>query len=289
MAFLLNNGLELPLVGYGTCKHDFDKPVTSYMLDAMEAGFRYFDTASFYETERDLGKAIKESGLKRDELIIATKLWYEELGYKNAKEALARSLDRLGLDRVDVYLIHWPKASADDENWKETVHDTWRAMEEMQAEGLITTLGVSNFLPHHMEVLLEEAKVVPAVDQLELHPGYFQEYAVRYLQEKGILPQAWSPIGRGSESFKTNAALRKMADRYGVSPQKLSLRFLLQRGIMPLPMSRSREHMVENLGVSDFNISEEDMSVISCMPQETWLGEHPDFYLPSSKHVNMNQ
>lgn len=285
----LNNGMQLPRIGFGTCKHDYGKTIDSIVLDALDAGYRYLDTASFYATERDIGRAVKESGLDRGELFIATKLWYEELGYKNAKEALSRSLDRLQTDHVDLYLIHWPKASADDESWKETVHETWRALEEMQAEGLTKAIGVSNFLPHHMEVLLEEAKVTPCVDQLELHPGYFQEYAVRYLQEKGIQPQAWSPIGRGSKDFSSNAALSGIAERYGVSIQKLSLRFLTQRGIMPLPWSTSKEHMKSNLDIFDFTISDEDMSMISCLPPQGWLGEHPDFYLPVGKHLDLNQ
>lgn len=285
----LSNAMTIPAIGFGTCKHKYNQPIDDIILNAMEAGYRYFDTASYYETERDLGKAIKASNLKRNELTIATKLWYEELGYDNAKEALARSLDRLQLDYVDLYLIHWPKASADDKNWKQTLCRTWQALEELKDQKLIGAIGVSNFLPHHLEVIAENFNSKPVVDQLELHLGYFQEYAIQYLKEHNIQSQAWSPIGRGREGFNTNSILNSMAEKYNVSVQKLSLRFLIQRNVMPLPWTTNSLHMKDNLNVFDFEISDEDISMLSCMPQETWLGEHPDFYLPLAKHINMNQ
>ena len=284
----LNNGMKIPAIGFGTCKHSLSQPIDDVISSALEAGYRYFDTASFYETERDLGRAIKESSIKRDELTIATKLWYEELGYENAKQACSRSLKRLGLDYVDIYLIHWPKAPGDDD-WEKTLTDTWRALKELKEEGLIKAIGVSNFLPHHLEVISRYYGEKPVVDQLELHLGYFQEYAYRYLIEHNIQPQAWSPIGRGREDFNVNAILNDVAAKYKVSVQKLSLRFLIQRGVMPLPWTTKAEHMKANLDSFDFEISEEDVSLLSCMPQETWLGEHPDFYMPKTKHVNLNQ
>lgn len=281
--------MNFPTIGFGTCKHAYKEPIDKIILDAMDVGYRYFDTASYYETERDLGKAIKESGLNRNELTIATKLWYEEMGYKEAKEACFRSLDRLKLDYVDLYLVHWPKASADDPNWKNTLIDTWRALEELKEQGLVKNIGVSNFLPHHLEVLKKNSQEKPVVDQLELHLGYFQEYAVRYLLENKIQPQAWSPIGRGKDIFNNNKIINSIAVKYGISVQKLSLVFLIQRGVMPLPWAKNKDHMKENFDIANLKISDEDLSVLSCMPQETWLGEHPDFYLPSAKHINMNQ
>lgn len=282
----LNNGMAVPAIGFGTCKHSFTEPIDDVISKALDVGYRYFDTASFYATEKDLGRAIARSSVKRSEITVATKLWYEELGYKNTKEAFSRSLDRLGLDYVDIYMIHWPKASSDDKNWKRTLLETWTAMEELKEQGLIRALGVSNFLPHHLEVILGESKEIPVVDQLELHLGYFQEYAVDYLKKHNIQPQAWSPIGRGRENFKVNTILNGFASKYGVSVQKLSLGFLIQRGIMPLPWTMSEQHMKENLNSFDFDICQEDISMLSCMPQETWLGEHPDFYLPLAKHLS---
>lgn len=279
----MNNNFNFSQIGFGTCKHSLNRPIDDILLNAMEIGYRYFDTASYYETERDLGRAIKQSGLDRKDLTIATKLWYEELGYKNAKEALSRSLDRLDLDYVDLYLIHWPK-DPKDSNWKQTLDETWQAMKEMRNQGLIRALGVSNFLPHHIEVLDEK----PIVDELEMHLGYFQEYAYNYLIKNDIKVQAWSPIGRGKSVFTTNSTINDMAKKYGVSAQQLSLKYLLQRNVMPLPWTTSETHMRENLELN-LDISKEDMSMLSCMPQETWLGEHPDFNFPSAKHINQNQ
>lgn len=284
----LNNGMKVPAIGFGTCKHSLDKPIDQIILNAMEVGYRYFDTASFYETERDLGKAVRQSGLERKDLCIATKLWYEELGYENAKKACYSSLERLGLDYLDIYLIHWPKAPGDD-NWKSTLLDTWRALNELKEEGVVKALGVSNFLPHHLELLAQLPYDKPVVDQLEMHLGYFQEYVYRYLSDHNIQCQAWSPIGRGREGFNVNKNLNEIAQKYGVSVQKLSLRYLIQRNIMPLPWTTNAEHMKSNLDVFDFEIADEDMSMLSCMPQETWLGEHPDFYLPVTKHLNVEQ
>lgn len=286
--FKLNNGIVVPKVGFGTCKHDIKKSVENVIIDAIDVGYRYIDTASFYETERDVGNAIKKSGIDRKEFTIATKLWYEELGYQNAKDACRRSIDRLKSDYIDIYFIHWPKAVGDD-NWKKTLVDTWRAMEELKEEGLIKTLAVSNFLPHHLNVIFENSNTKPVIDQLELHLGYFQEYAYRYAIEKGIQVQAWSPVGRGKEQFKNNKILNEMAKKYGVTVQKLSLKFLSQRDVMPLPWSTKKEHIKDNIDIFNFEISDEDMTMLSCMPQENWLGEHPDFYLPVAKHVNMNQ
>lgn len=285
----LNNSIEIPVIGFGTCKHSYDKPIDSIIEKAMETGYRYFDTASFYETERDLGKAIKSSGLERKDLTIATKLWYEELGYQNAKDAFKRSLERLDLDYIDLYFIHWPKASEDDPKWKETIIKTWKAMLELKEEGLIRALGVSNFLPHHLQVLFDNFDTRPVIDQLELHLGYFQEYAVSFLKNNNIQAQAWSPLGRGKENFTVNKILNDMAKKYDVSVQKLSLRFLYQRGVITLPWAKDPVHMASNLDIFDFKISDEDISMLSCMPDQTWLGEHPDFYLPKGKHVNLNQ
>lgn len=286
---ILTNGMIIPSIGFGSSKHGLPSTIDDIILDAIDVGYRYFDTASLYGTERDIGRALKKSGLKRNEYFIASKLWYEELGYENAKKACADSLERLDTDYIDIYFIHWPKASIDDPNWKQTLIDTWRALIELKNEGKIKALAVSNFLPHHLQVLFDNFEERPVIDQLELHMGYFQEYAIRFLEENNIQAQAWSPLGRGAKAFIDNKILSEMAKKYNVSIQKLGLRFLTQRGIMPIVWSTSKEHMKENLNISDFNISDEDISILSCMPQENWLGEHPDFYMPVGKHIDKNQ
>ena len=241
---------------------------------AIEAGYRYFDTASFYQTEEFVGQAIRESNLPREDFFLVSKMWKDEMGYQQTKDALEKSLKRLGTDYLDIYLIHWPRPSADCENWKELDLETWRAMEELQKEGKIRGLGLSNFLPHHIKNILENGTVKPVVNQLELHPGYMQQAAVQYCKEHGIQMQAWSPIGR--RRILEDGLILELAGKYQVSPAQLCLRFLLQNDIIPLPKSSSMERMKQNMDLFHFEISEEDVSRLATMPQAGWSGEHPD-------------
>lgn len=282
--YTLNNGMKLPCIGFGTCRTTDDAGKQA-ILSAIRAGYRFFDTASFYATERVLGDAIRESGLPREDFIIETKLWISEMGYDNAKAAFARSLERLQTDYVDLYLIHWPRRTgADDEDWKQLDLDTWRAMEELVDEGKIRALGCSNFLPHHLENLLTHARIKPVVDQLELHPGYSQEAAVAFCLANDIVPIAWSPLGRGRDAaLAGNNILERLAKKYDRSAAQICLRFLLQKGILPIPKAASPEHIAANAAVFDFTLSDEDVWMLSCMPQTTWLGEHPDFVIPTNK------
>ena len=282
--YTLNDESKLPKIGFGTYNEQFgdnEKPIR----EAIELGYRFFDTASLYETERYLGNAIKDSGIPREEFIIESKLWIDEMGYDGAKRAAEKSLKRLQSDYIDIYMIHWPRQTgALDEDWKSLDNQTWRAMEEMVGEGIVRRLGVSNFLPHHLDNLLAHCNIKPVVDQLELHPGYSQEYAVAYLKAHDILPMAWSPLGRGRENaLAGNQILVKLAEKYGRTIQQINLRFLLQKDILPIPKASTREHMLSNMDVFDFELTAEDVSMLSCMPQTTWLEEHPDFYIPAKK------
>lgn len=282
--YVLNDGARLPKIGFGTYNEEF-KDNKASILKAIECGYRFFDTASLYETERSLGAAIKESGIARTDVIIETKLWIDEMGYENAKTALAKSLDRLGTDYLDIYMMHWPRQTgADDENWKELDIETWRAMEEMVDHGLVRRLGLSNFLPHHLKNILDNCRIKPVVDQMELHPGYSQEAAVAFCKDNDVLPMAWSPLGRGRENATIgNSILVRLAAKYGKSVQQINLRFLLQKGILPIPKASSAEHMKANLEVFDFELTKDDMLMLTCMPQTAWLGEHPDFVIPDRK------
>ena len=271
--FKLNNGMKIPCVGFGTYKAAEGNNV-EVLKTSIEAGYRYFDTASFYQTEDFLGQAIRESNLPREDFFLVSKMWKDEMGYQQTKDALEKSLKRLGTDYLDIYLIHWPRPSADCENWKELDLETWRAMEELQKEGKIRGLGLSNFLPHHIKNILENGTVKPVVNQLELHPGYMQQAAVQYCKEHGIQMQAWSPIGR--RRILEDGLILELAGKYQVSPAQLCLRFLLQNDIIPLPKSSSMERMKQNMDLFHFEISEEDVSRLATMPQAGWSGEHPD-------------
>ena len=191
----LNNGVQIPCLGFGTYKAA-EGSTSEIIKTAIRCGYRYLDTASFYETETYVGEAVAESGIRREEFFLVSKVWKDEMGYDGTLRAFERTLENLGTDYLDLYLIHWPKPSPDTKEWKQLDVETWKAMEKLYREKRVRAIGVSNFLPHHIENLLSSCEVVPAVDQLEFHPGYSQEAAVCYCQERGILVQAWSPLGR---------------------------------------------------------------------------------------------
>ena len=279
-SFILKNGMVLPAVGFGTYNAKGGDNL-QMIKDAIEVGYRYFDTASLYGTERALGQAIKESGLPRDEFQVATKVWIDEMGYENTKAALERSLSRLQTDYADFYLIHWPKASEEDADWKERDLETWRAMEDAVSAGKVKAIGLSNFLPHHLDNILEHCKIKPVVNQLELHVGYSQEAAVAYSKEKGIQVQAWSPFARGV--LEEHPLVVHLAEKYGKSPAQICLRFLVQKQIMPLIKASAKERMLQNMDIFDFALEKEDVQMLECMPQNTWQGEHPDFAIPKAK------
>lgn len=271
--YILNNGVEIPAVAFGTYKAA-DGKSADVIRTAIEAGYRYFDTASFYGTETYLAEAVRESGIARDEIFIASKLWKTEMGYDNVKSAFRRTLDNLKTDYLDLYLIHWPLPEPGYKDWKQLDKETWKAMEELVREGKIRAIGLSNFLPHHIENILEDCTVKPAVDQIEYHPGYSQEAVVQYCKERDILVQAWSPIGR--QRVLTEPLVQELGGKYGVSPAKICLKFAVQRGIIPLPKSSSMERMKENLDLWSFEMDEEDIWRLATMPQAGWSGEHPD-------------
>lgn len=271
--YTLNNGVQIPAVGFGTYKAA-DGKSADVIKAAIGSGYRYFDTASFYGTETYLAEAIRQSGLPRKDFFIASKLWKTEMGYENARDAFRRTLENLETDYLDLYLIHWPLPEPGYENWKELDRVTWRALEELYAEGKIRAIGLSNFLPHHIENILAGCTVRPAVDQIEYHPGYSQEAAVQYCKENGILVQAWSPIGR-SRVLK-DPLVCELAAKYRVSPAQICLKFAVQRGIVPLPKSSSPERMKQNMDLFSFEMEQEDIWRLATMPQSGWSGEHPD-------------
>lgn len=268
--------MVLPQIGFGCYNPKGEDNRTLFAL-AIETGYRYFDTASRYNTERELGQAIKDSGIDRKEIVVASKAWHNQLGYSETKTAFYETLKNLQTDYLDIYMMHWPRHNYHCD-WKAMDLEAWRAMGELHKEGLIRGIGVSNFLPHHLSNLLENSDITPVIDQLELHPGYCQEAAVSFCLKNGVQPQAWGPLGRGRTM--NNKFLKTLAEKHGRSIPQICIRFLIQKGIMPVVKSSSAERMVENTKVFDFTLSDDDMWMISCMPQDGWMEEHPDFAIP---------
>ncbi|MCC8139387.1 MAG: aldo/keto reductase [Lachnospiraceae bacterium] len=271
--FTLSNGVRMPKIGYGTYKST-DGSDERVILAAIEAGYRLLDTAAAYENEEDVGLAIRKSGVAREDIFLTSKVWRTDLGYEATKRSFAASLERLGTDYLDLFLLHWPKPEPDTENWKELDRGSWAALEEFYKEGKVRAIGVSNFLPHHLRSLLEGAEIRPMVNQLELHVGYMQETAVRFSREQGIQPQAWSPLGR--RRILDHEIVRKMAEKYDIAPAQLLLCFLLQQDIAVIPKASSAERMRMNLFLPDICIAQEDMDYLLALPQFGWSGEHPD-------------
>ena len=271
--FTLSNGVEIPAVGYGTYLTSEKDDGT--VAAALAAGYRHFDTASFYGTEQALGDALKASGVPREELFLTSKLWKDEMGYENALAAFERSLQKLGSDYLDLYLIHWPRTDDLTAEWRQLDRDTWRALEDLYRAGRVRAIGVSNFLLHHLRNLMETAEIAPMVNQIEFHPGYPQTYTVEFCKAHGILPEAWSPLGR--TRVLQDERLAGIAAKYGKSVAQLCVRFALQCGVAPLPKSSSPARMQANLDVFDFVISDEDMDRILTLPQLGGPGLPPDF------------
>lgn len=270
--FILPNGTVIPAVGFGS--YLATENGTQTITDALDAGYRYIDTAKFYENEAEIGEAIAQSGIPRGEIFLCSKVWPTDLGRENTLASFAESCRKLQTDYLDLYLIHWPKNDAHDPAWLEKVQASWAAMEALYEQGKVRAIGLSNFLPHHIRPLLETARIRPMIDQLELHVGYMQEYALAYLREQDILPQAWSPLGRAR--LLCDPDISQIAEKYGCSNAKLLLRYLNQRGIPVIPKSSSKERMLENLDIFGFTISADDMSYLSCLNERGWSGEHPD-------------
>ncbi|WP_179018457.1 aldo/keto reductase [Winogradskyella forsetii] len=272
---LLNDGNSMPIVGFGTYKAT-DQEGIDAVKHALLNGYRSIDTAAAYGNEDAVGKGIVASGIPRDEIFVTTKLWREELGYKTAKEAFEKSLKKLGLDYIDLYLIHWPANAKNYDNWQKTNAETWRAMEELQSEGKIKSIGVSNFFQEHLEALFETTKVKPAVNQIEFHPGYWQQELVNYCKKQNIAVESWSPLGRG-EVFE-NERLKEIAKTHDTSVAKVCLRWIVQHEVIAIPKSTTEERIEENIKLFDFELSNEEMNVINILPEFGFSGELPNLW-----------
>ena len=239
---------------------------------ALETGYRHIDTAAFYGNESSVGRAIRAAGIPREEIFVTTKVWNTERGYEKAKASILDSLDRLGLEYLDLCLIHWPATARQYEDWEEINRDTWRAFTELHRLGKVRAIGVSNFKPHHLKALME-TEVKPMVNQIELHPGQAQAETLAYCRDNGILVEAWSPMGRGK--LLDHPLIAGIAAQYGKTPAQLCIRWCLQKGVLPLPKSVTPARIRENVQIFDFTISPEDMARLDAMPP-TATSHDPD-------------
>lgn len=272
-SFVLSNGVAFPRIGFGTWRLADGEVVYHAVRKAVEVGYRFFDTATIYNNEQGVGRALLECGLPRDAYFVTSKVWNTERGYDTTLRACEASLKRLKMDYLDLYLIHWPASSFLFEDWENINRETWRAMTRLYREGVLRSIGVSNFLPHHLAALMK-TEVAPMVNQLEIHPGYAQREAVRFCQAHGILVEAWSPLGAGG--VLNHAWLGSLAAAKGRSVAEVCLQWNLQHGILSIPRTTHEDRMRTNLLPNSFTLTEEEMQAIDCLEPKEWSGKHPD-------------
>ncbi len=256
----LNNGLEMPLLGFGVFQMTDPSECERAVIDAIEAGYRLIDTAASYQNETQVGNALKQSTIARNQLFITTKLWLQDTNYQGAKAQFERSLNRLQLDYVDLYLIHQPYGD---------VHGAWRAMEELHQAGKIRAIGVSNFHPDRLADLMAFNKIPPAVNQIEVNPFNQQLHAVPWMLSRGIQPEAWAPFAEGRNGLFQNQTLTEIGNKYDKSVGQVVLRWLYQRGIVSLAKTVRKQRMAENINILDFALSAEEMIQIAAMDTAT--------------------
>lgn len=252
--FTLNNGVKMPLEGFGVFQVPDPAQCEQAVLDAIASGYRLIDTAAAYMNEKAVGEAIKKSGVPREELFITTKLWVQDASYEAAKKAIQTSLDNLGLSYLDLYLIHQPMGD---------YVGAYRAMEEAYKEGKLKAIGVCNFYPHRLADLCETVEVIPAVNQVELHPFFQQENALALMKEYGVVPEAWGPFAEGNHGIFTHPVLTAIGQKYGKSAAQVALRWNVQRGVVVIPKSVHKERIEQNMNIWDFQLSDEDMAEIA--------------------------
>lgn len=252
----LNNGVKMPLLGFGVYQVPDAEECENAVYEALMAGYHLIDTASGYLNEEAVGRAIKRSGIPREELFITTKLWVQDAGYERAKAAFAKSLRKLNLDYLDLYLIHQPFGD---------YYGAWRAMEDLYREGKIKAIGVSNFLPDRLMDLIVHNEIVPAVNQVETHPFYQQVESSAFMKEQGVQHQSWAPFAEGLNNLFGNEVLSRIAMKYNKSVAQVVLRWLIQRDIVAIPKSVHKERIVENFDIFNFELNQEDMEQITAL------------------------
>lgn len=250
----LNNGVKMPLEGFGVFQIPDEQVCENAVSDAIKSGYRLIDTAAAYMNEEAVGRAIAKSGVPREELFVVTKLWVQDAGYEEAKKAFETSLEKLGLDYLDLYLIHQPMGD---------YYGAWRAMEELYKEGKVRAIGVCNFYPAVLADFCETVDVIPAVNQVELHPFFAQENALENMREYGVTPMAWGPLAEGKHGIFTHPVLTDVGEKYGKSAAQIALKWNVQRNVVIIPKSTHIERMEQNMDIWDFELTADEMAEIS--------------------------
>lgn len=264
--FTLHNGVKMPYLGLGVFQSEEGSEVVNAVKHAIRCGYRHIDTASMYKNEVGVGKGVRESSIPRSDVFVTTKLWNSDHGYDSTMKAFEQSLNRLGFDYIDLYLIHWPVAGK--------FNDTWKAFEEIYASGRAKAIGVSNFHVHHIQKLMETASIKPMVNQIEFHPELQQPSLTTFCKENEIQVQAWSPLMRGKVAEMKE--LTQIGEKYGKTPVQVALRWNLQNGIITIPKSVKQDRIENNSNIFDFEISNEDMKAIDALDKNARLGPDPD-------------
>ena len=251
---MLSNGVKMPMEGFGVFQVPDAAVCRGAVMDAIQTGYRLIDTAAAYGNEEAVGAAVRDCGVAREELFITTKLWVQDASYQGAKAAFEESMRKLGLEYLDLYLIHQPMGDT---------YGAWRAMEELYCEGRIRAIGVCNFYPHVLADFCETVKIKPMVNQVEIHPFFSQENALALMKEYGVVPEAWGPMAEGKHGIFTHPVLTEIGNQYGKTPAQVALRWNTQRGVVVIPKSVHRERMRQNIDIWDFTLSEQDMKRIA--------------------------
>lgn len=264
----LNNGLKMPWLGFGVFQVSDGQEVEKAVSNALEAGYRSIDTAAFYRNERGVGNAIRESGISREDIFLTTKVWNDDQREKRTLAAFEESLKLLGTEYVDLYLVHWPV--------KGCYQETWQVMEEIYQSGRAKAIGVSNFLEHHIEDILHNSQIVPAVNQIEFHPFLVQSKLLKFCQEHKIQVEAWAPLMQGQ--IITEQAVQKLAGKYHKTPAQIVLRWDLQHEVVTIPKSSHPNRIAENAQIFDFELSQADMDLLDALDEGKRIGSHPDTF-----------
>jgi diketogulonate reductase-like aldo/keto reductase len=272
--YTLSNGVKIPCIGYGTLEEADGEAAFNAVAEALKAGYRHIDTAEGYGNEASVGRAVKASGIPRNEIFVTSKLHNDKHGYANTKAAFEETMEKLGLDYLDLFLVHWPNPAKFRSNWEESNAESWRAFEEFYKAGRIRALGISNFHDHHIRALLKTAAIIPTVNQIRLCPGCTQDAVVAASREHQMILEAYSPLGRNA--ILGDPIIKKTAEKYHKTPAQICVRFCLDLGFLPLPKSANPQRIRENADVFDFELSREDLEALKKVPGIPVYPRDPD-------------